>query len=460
MALTAAGVGSGLDIEGIVSQLMQLEQRPLVQLQEKSFEYRAELSAFGVLKGAVSSFQSAMSGLASLDKFKLFSSSSTASDVVSVSANSEAAKGTYDLEVQRLAQRHKFGSDTLASDNTYTGSWTFTVGSESMTVNASGSTLEELRDAINLADDNPGMTASIINISETQQKLVLTADDEGYEGRVQLTSGTMDIYVGGVDSGTDLDLDNLNLDPDNPAVVMTDLNDLKAQFLVDNVEIFTDSNSVSSVVDGVTFNLKSVGNATLNVDRDISGITGAVKKFVDAYNSLQTTINGMRAEGGPLEGDNTTLTMQSQLRSVFNSSPSGLTTSTFTSLSELGITTNAETGMLELKNADLENALTEDFNNVAELFALEDEGFAYRLEALAKTFNQSDGLLDARQDGLNNRIKLNESSVEQVEYRLEMKELALRKKFASLDALVGSMQAMSSYMANALAGLQNFNNNN
>ncbi len=422
MALTAAGVGSGLDIEGIVSQLMQLEQRPLVQLQEKGFEYRAELSAFGVLKGAVSSFQSAMSGLASLDKFKLFSSSSTASDVVSVSANSEAAKGTYDLEVQRLAQRHKFGSDTLASDNTYTGSWTFTVGSESMTVNASGSTLEELRDAINLADDNPGMTASIINISETQQKLVLTADD--------------------------------------PAVVMTDLNDLKAQFLVDNVEIFTDSNSVSSVVDGVTFNLKSVGNASLNVDRDISGITGAVKKFVDAYNSLQTTINGMRGEGGPLEGDNTTLTMQSQLRSVFNSSPSGLTTSTFTSLSELGITTNAETGMLELKNADLENALTEDFNNVAELFALEDEGFAYRLEALAKTFNQSDGLLDARQDVLNSSIKLKESSVDQVEYRLEMKELALRKKFASLDALVGSMQAMSSYMANALAGLQNFNNNN
>ena len=178
---------------------------------------------------------------------------------------------------------------------------------------------------------------------------------------------------------------------------------------------------------------------------------------MDAYNSLQTTINGMRAEDGPLAADNATLSMQRQIRQVFNSSPTGLTNPTYTFLSELGITTNADTGQLEFNSSKLEEALDENFNNVAELFALEDQGFASRLSNLADSFLASDGLIDSRQDGLNSRIKTNETLQERAEYRLEKKELALRKQYASLDSLLGSMQTMSAYLTNAFSSFQSNN---
>ena len=87
---------------------------------------------------------------------------------------------------------------------------------------------------------------------------------------------------------------------------------------------------------------------------------------------------------------------------------------------------------------------------LAELFALEDEGFAFRLSGLAESFLDTDGLIDTREDGLRARIESNETAQFNLEYRLERKEASLRKQFATLDSLLGSMQSMSNYLSSAL----------
>ena len=129
MAITASGIGSGLDINGIVSQLMQLERRPVYLLENNNRTYDAQLSAYGRLRSAISSFESAMEELGSLDKFKVFSSTSSNEDALTVSADSNAAQGVYSMEVSRLAQNHKLGSDLINSDDLFTGTLT-TVGTD------------------------------------------------------------------------------------------------------------------------------------------------------------------------------------------------------------------------------------------------------------------------------------------------------------------------------------------
>lgn len=447
MAITSAGIGSGLDVEGIVSQLMQLERRPLSNLETKKLQFETELSAFGQLKSAVSSFRTAMNGLSSLDKFKLFSSTSSDQDVLSVTANSSAATGSFEIDVSRLAQRHKLGSTEHLNDATFAQALTIEVGGKSLTVNAAGDslTLDEIRDLINESESNPGVTASVLNVGDDKQRLVLTAEDEGFENSITLS--------GGLETAIGLGTINRNAADE----VISNLQDLDAEFFVDNYKVNTPGNNVSSVIEGLDFQLKAVGVSTATVNRDASGVASNVQKFIDAFNNLKTNINGLRSEGGPLEADSSLLSMENKIRDILNSRPNGLTTNVYTTLAEIGIGTNPETGMLELDKAKLDEALDENFNNVAELFALQDQGIAERLSDLANGFLGTDGLIKTREDGLNTQIRSNESIQERVVYTLEKKEEALRRKFGALDALLGSMQSMSNYLTNAFAAFQSSN---
>ena len=117
--ITAGGVGSGLDINGIVTQLMLLERQPVFKLERKVDEYESQLSAYGKIRSALSSFESAMQGLGSLDKFKVYAASSSDEEVVTASADSNAAAGIYSLEVTRLAQNHKLGSSETVKTDTF-----------------------------------------------------------------------------------------------------------------------------------------------------------------------------------------------------------------------------------------------------------------------------------------------------------------------------------------------------
>jgi flagellar hook-associated protein 2 len=160
MAITAAGVGSGLDIENIVSQLMSLERRPLVALQQKTRAAESEISALGTFKSQLSTFQDAMEELSSLDEFRKFASSSTDEDVLTATADGDAAAGNFSVEITRLAQNNRYASQEFASGATVGGGasdgLTLTVDGESVTIDLStAQTPSQIRDAINNADDNP-----------------------------------------------------------------------------------------------------------------------------------------------------------------------------------------------------------------------------------------------------------------------------------------------------------------
>src|SRR4030067_290751 len=176
-SITSAGIGSGLDINGLITKIMTFESRPLVSLDRKEAGYQARLSAYGSVKGAVSAFQSAMLSLSSPARFQGLRAASADSTIYTASATSAAAPGSYAVEVKQLAQAQKLASKAFTNTTDTVGIGTLTIqfgtwsggvfaanatkASQTVTIGSGNSSLAGIRDAINAA--KVGVTAAILN---------------------------------------------------------------------------------------------------------------------------------------------------------------------------------------------------------------------------------------------------------------------------------------------------------
>jgi len=438
--ISAPGVGSGLDVNSIVTQLMEIERQPLNRLESDKRGLEAQLSAFGRLKSALTTFQDALADLKSLDAFEVYKAESSDETAFTATANSSAATGFSDIQVVHLAEAHKMGSVSIPDTGTTalggTGDQvTITVNGDSFSVNGGGMTLSQFRDAINDAPDNAGVSATIISENSGSHRLVLTSTETGNENVLGLS------FTGSL--GADLGLSNINLPTE-----------LDAELLVDGLYTITrSSNTIDDAIAGITLNLigETVGKVQLNVSRDTGSVKESVQAFVDAFNELKTTFDSLAGEGDDLEADSTLRGIENQLQGVFNTVPAGLTGS-FSYLSEVGVSFQRD-GTLALDSDDLESAINADFAGMAELFAHDNQGYLFRLDGLIDRFVQAEGLIDVRQDGLNSRIDVTEQRIADMQYRLEIREQRLRNQFTLLDTLMGELQSTSTFLSQQLAAL-------
>ena len=198
--IISSGIGSGLDISGLVSQLVQAERAPQEnRLNTNEIRAQSRLSALGTLKGSLSSFQSALDKLQDAATFQKRTITTSNKDLFRVSADSEAAVGSYSIQAEALGSRHKLASAAYASDETSvgTGSLTMTVNGESFSVavTAGQDSMTAIRDAINNAEDNVGVNAAIIR-DEDGSHLVFTAVETGADNAI-----TVAATVNGGDTG-------------------------------------------------------------------------------------------------------------------------------------------------------------------------------------------------------------------------------------------------------------------
>jgi flagellar hook-associated protein 2 len=438
--ISAPGVGSGLDVNSIVTQLMTIERQPLNRLEGDKRDLEAQLSAFGRLKSSLTTFQSTLDDLKSVDAFEIYKAESSDDTAFTATADSSAATGFSDIQVVRLAQAHKMGSLSIPDTGTTTlggagDQMTITVNGNPFSIDGGGMTLTELRDAINDAPDNTGVSATIISEHDASHRLVLTSAETGNDNAIGLS------FTGSL--GTDLGLTDIN----TPTK-------LDSEILVDGLyTVSRSSNTIDDAIAGVTLNLlaETSDKVQLNVSRDTESVTESVQAFVDAFNELKSTFDSLSGEGDDLEADNTLRSIESQIQQVFNSAPTGLTGG-FSYLSEVGVSFQRD-GTLALDSDDLESAIDGDFSAMAELFAHDDQGYLFRLDGLIDQFVQTEGLIDVRQDGLNVRIDGTEQRIADMEYRLELREQRLRDQFTALDTLMGQLQSTSTFLSQQLAAL-------
>ncbi|ARO88039.1 flagellar hook protein FliD [Nitrosospira lacus] len=393
MGISAPGVGSNLDVNGIVSQLMAVERQPLALLAKREADYQAKLSAYGTLKGALASFQTVMKGMADGSRFQALTASAADTSVLTATANAsaKAVPGSYSIEVEQLAQQQKIRSDGFASTASVVGSGTLTIqygsydsGTNSFTLNSakpaqtvtidpSNNTLAGVRDAINTA--NIGVSATIIN-DGTSNRLVLTSKDTGAASSVKITTADND--------GTHLDtagLSRLAFDPAAAAGAGKNLTEVQAaqdaKLEIDGITISKGSNTITDAIEGVTLNLlKSNLNAptTLAVARDSAGVKAAVEAFVKSYNSINQTLadlssyNAAAKKGGILQGDSAALSIQTHIRATLSAAVGGAGGG-IDSLSQIGVAFQKD-GSLALDSTKLQAALDNGFDGIAGLFAV------------------------------------------------------------------------------------------
>ncbi len=452
--IQSPGVGSGLDVNNIVSQLMAIERRPLNILNQKQSIIEAQISAYGQLKSKVSSFQSAMSELGSLSKFQTFAPESSDETVSTATADSTAEAGSFDINVTALAASQKLASGPFADSGAVVGEgiMTLSVGADSfsVTIDGTNNTLSGIRDAINNASDNTGVSATIIN-DDLGSRLILTSDDTG-------TSNSLTVTVSGDSVGSDTDTSGLSALVYDVSGGVTNLSQVTAAadavLTIDGFTVTSASNAVQGAIAGVTLNLEKIGNAKIDIVRDDEKIKESVQAFADAYNELRDEIDLQRA--GQLEADSTLLSMENQLLGVLNAG-AAITGSSYTFLVEVGVSVDKE-GRMQVDDSDLTTALNTNFNSFANLFAAADEGFAARFETIADQFLADNGLIDAREDGLKIRSDRIDDDKIRMELRLELIETRIRAQFTALDTLVSSLSATGNFLTQQLDLLNNTNN--
>ncbi len=453
--LSAPGIGSGLDINSIISQLMTLERRPLDNLQQKESEYQAQLSAYGKLKSTLSNIQSAMDELRFASRYQDFSPTSSNPDAFTVTADATAAAGSYDVVVNNLAASHKVSSATIADTATAlgTGSIDISVGAAtfSVAIDATNNTLGGIRDAINNAADNTGVNATIIT-DVNGSHLVLSSQESG-------TSNALSITINDDDASTTdgSGLSQLLEDTSGVGTGPYEWNEIKAaadaSLTIDGFTISSASNIVEGAVQGVTLNLAQAGGAsgTITIARDNEAVKEKVSNFVSAYNEYQFILGVNRGENGDLNGDTTLIHLDNQIRDIFNN-PSASATGDFQYLSQLGVSTD-KTGILSLDESKLTASLEQDFDGVVSFFSNTTDGFGNRMDTLLDRFVATDGLLESRTDGLNTRIDYLDVQRDQILARLEAIEKRYVRQFSALDSMVAQMNNTGSFLAQQLAGL-------
>jgi flagellar hook-associated protein 2 len=392
MGLSSPGIGSNLDINSIVSQLMATESRPLTMLQKQEAKLQSTLSAFGQVQSALANFQGAVSSLSDVKQFQAVKATPSDAAVMTASATSSATPGNYAIEVSRLAQAQKLATAGQASTTAAIGSGTLTFefgtsiasstdangavlpakfvpngnGGKTITIDPTNHSLAGIRDAINKADI--GVSATIVNDGGTApNRLVLTSSSTG-------EASSMKISVSG-DSGLQALLTHDPADASTDRMTQT-VKAQNAEFMVDGLAVSKASNHITDLIEGVTLDLTKTNAgspAKLAIAQDTGAVVASVTKFVTAYNAINKTLtdasgyNATTKIAGLLNGDSTIRGMQSQLRGVLASAVAG-GYGKFDKLSDIGVAMQKD-GTLALDTAKLNKVLGTNFNDVAGLFA-------------------------------------------------------------------------------------------
>lgn len=389
--ISSAGIGSGIDVNGLVDKLVTAEGAPVKKrLDRKEAELQAGLSAMGTFKGAVSEFQASLEALRDSETFSAIKANAANEEVVSVSASNEAQTGEYELEVIELANAHKVATDTFDSANKFFGSGQITLqlGAYDSDSNSFQSNPDTVPVTIDIDPDKASLReiAAAINESEAPirasvmndgngYRLVLSAEQPGSDNSIRVQVEDSDGNNGDL-SG----LSNLAYDPTGRRGSGNNLQQVSAasdaRVRVDGIDIQRASNDFENVIPGISFSLQpgSTGSSTrINVTLESKDVVAAIDGFVKKYNAMIQVVEQLTGydpetgQSGPLSGDASIRGVVSMLRREIGSDFSGINEQ-FPSLGSIGIETSRD-GTLTLDNSRLQQAIASNRQEVINLFA-------------------------------------------------------------------------------------------
>jgi flagellar hook-associated protein 2 len=452
-SIASLGIGSGLDLNGLLKQLTTAEQQKLTPISTEKTANTAKISAYGTLKGALTSLQDAVTKLADKTTYQALASSLSGTGITSA-VTSTAIPGSYKITVNSLAQANSLSTTGVADKTSAlgTGDLTLTVGGKSatITIDSTNNTLEGIRDAINA--QNTGLTASIVNTGDATNpyRLSLTSN----------TTGTASAISTSLANGTGTVASLL------ATGALTETTQAKdASLTVNGIDITSQSNTVEGALQGVTLNLSldaldSAGNAktqTLTISRDTSSMNQAITTFVNAYNTLDSTTDSLTSydsstkKAGQLLGDSTLNSIKNSLRNAMNASVSG---STYSHLSDLGISLQLD-GTLKVDTTKLDKAVSGDPSALSKFFAgaTSGAGFTSQISSALDNALGDQGSVTNAISGLQSANKRLDDRYTAMQDSINTTIDRYRTQFTQLDTLISQMNSTSTYLTQQFAAL-------
>ena len=583
MAISSQGIGSGLDVNSIVTQLVAIEKQPLQALTTKATAFQTQLSSYGTIKSQVSALETASAALATSSGWAVQKATSSDATAVSVTASSAAAASVLSVNVTQLARAQSSASVGVAAGTKIVtagslaiqlGSWvgsTFTGSGAVASVDiAVDDTVANIASKINAkyAGLTEGVTATVLKDGATE-RLVVTSKNTGeaagfhigaalgtdlskygFESNVSTaltatstgvvngsaatsTAGTLSIRVGswndaafaaGTSSAVavavaandtvaqmaskinlaygstvasvdtsggedrlvfnytgqgdapgfridtpDVGLSAYILTGGSPAsAVRTTISQTakNATVNINGVDLTPASNTMADVSTGVTLKLNKIGNSEITIEQDNDAIQAKVQAFADAYTALSTTlVNATKfvegGKSGPLQGDSTTVGIQTLLRRTLREvSGTGVNAK---HLSDVGLELGKDKISLTLNTTKFKAAMG-DMSNLQTLFTQTgtgqvDNGFGLKFKTFAHDLlyasstasTGSSGTIVDKQAAINGAIKRNGQDQDRISERASRVEVALRKQYSALDVQMSQMSGLSSYVTAQLA---------
>jgi flagellar hook-associated protein 2 len=448
MAISSPGLASGIDIKGIVSQLVALERAPIAQLQKESSGFQSKLSVFGTITSMVSSLGDAGAKLAAANTFTAVRGSSSQADAVTVSVADGTAPTSVALEVVSLAKAQSTASGAVpVGSGMGAGSLTITLGDWSSGTFAAGSatpvtinvvegkdTLTDIAAQINGA--NAGVTATVLR-DASGERLLMRSKDTGQALGYQVSAAD-----GDANDGKDLTrLAFTSLTGSGMSLTQAGTN---AVAKVNGVTIGSASNTVKDALPGITLNLlkPTTGAADITVSNDKDAMRKSVQAFVDAYNTLadmlatSTKYDAATKVKGSLQGDSTAVGLQRALRGMMRS--------------DVGVEIKPD-GKLGINSTRLDAALDRPAE-VARLFGATSDsptlkGFGLKLDAFADGLVAADGTLTSRTASLRSAIDRKSREIDKVEDRAARAESRYLAQYNAMDAAVAKFSSLNAYVA-------------
>ena len=453
--LSSTGVGSGLDVNGLVQKLVQAEGAPpTARLDSAEAKVQAKLSALGTLRAALTTFSDTVAKLKDLDSFRGRRVTQSSTDFLTASASTTATPASYAIEVEQLAQAHKLQSSPFAASTTVvgTGTLTITVGSQNfnIVVDSTNDTVAGIASAINASPAGDKVSATVISGAGGAATLTLTARTTGTANALTLTQ-----------SGGDGGLATIVFPPSG-GTGLTEIDPaLNARAKVEGVEVTSATNTISGAISGVDLNLLKANatgeTSTLTVQYDRAAARTVIASLVKSYNSVVDAVKSVASyntetkQGGPLFGDGGVRNIADQLRRVLGSNVPGLS-SAVDMLAKIGIAADLN-GKLSVDSTKLDAGFTASFNDIGKLFADPSAGVATKLDQLLQPYLQTGGVFDGRNASLKSSIDDIAKQRTDLNTRLAALQTRYRKQFNALDGLLAQMQSTSNFLTQQLNSL-------
>jgi len=443
MAVTFGGLATGMDTGAIVEALMKIERQPIDRLEKDKSYFQNRLSAFTDFNSKLTDLKAKADAIDTAQELNTPKATASSDVYFSSTASSSASMGNYQIHVETLAQVQKDVSDGVADSGANdfgTGTLTLTVGGTptDITIDSSNNSLSGIVDAINAAD--LGVTATIINDgTASPYRMVLSGDT---------VNDTFSLDTSGLSGGTYANPTMSNVQSAQQAHIQ-----------VDSIDIYSDTNTFSEAIQGVTLDLLTADTGGTSTSRfslssDPDSTTTKIKDFVNAYNSV---INFIATQKDADWGHDSTFTstkrqMQSLLTETINVSGS------YSSLSDLGIATQRD-GTLLVNSTDLSDALTTDFDGVISLFTGDttvdgiSQLFSNYLDGVTDSY---DGFLATKKESTSSTVKRISNQIDNLEARMVSRQKTLEMQFSAMEDLVSSLNSQSSFLSQQMMNMSSF----